>query len=186
MSALWSGRNGRERLLIVLCVAVCGVAAFLLLSPAVKQNKKLLPKAAARQKYESAVNQKLLMETETDRLKKEVERLTYTESPEEIVPKVIRNLQAKAKESGLHLREIKPLRARKAGGLLKVPMSVRFTAAEFGKSALAFLYHTEDPDSKIVIERLNVSAADPKSRTVDVEAQVALFTSGSGAADSSM
>jgi hypothetical protein len=36
----------------------------------------------------------------------------------------------------------------------------------------------EDPKGRLVVEKMNVAASDPKSRQVDVEVQVALFAAG--------
>ena len=148
----------------------------MMLIPTSGGNKKLLSTSAARQKYKKLVDQKGQYDQTIDRLKPAVTRMSYTERPEELVPKVIRDLQEYAKASGVHLREIKPLRAKRVATLMKVPMTVRFSTADFGKAATAFLYKTEDPSGKLVIEKLNVSTADQKTHTVDVEAQVALFT----------
>ena len=108
-----------------------------------------------------------------------IERAAYTEPPEELVPKVVRTLQSYAKDSGIHLREIKPLRTRRLGDLTKETMSVRFTS-DFGR-AVPFFYRVDDPQGKLIIEKFNVTAADPKSRSVDVEAQVALYTTAAAA-----
>jgi hypothetical protein len=65
-----------------------------------------------------------------------------------------------------------------------VTLTVRFTS-EFGR-VIPFVYHVEDPQGKLVVEKLNVSSPDPKSRQVDVEVQVALFTAaGSGTQEGS-
>jgi hypothetical protein len=53
-------------------------------------------------------------------------------------------------------------------------LSARFTS-EFGK-AVPFFYRIDDPSGKLVVEKFDVTCADPKSRTVDVEVQVALYT----------
>jgi hypothetical protein len=121
-----------------------------------------------------------LQRAEMDRLQPEIDRLTYKEAPEQIIPKVIRSLQETAKQAGIHIREVKPLRIRRLAGLTKVPLSVRFSC-DFSKT-VPFLYNTEDPATKLVIDRLNVTAPDAKSRMVDVEAHVAFFTTSTALA----
>src|SRR5262249_4428040 len=115
---------------------------------------------------------------ETARLKPALEKLVYKDSPEQVVPAVIKKLQTVAKESGIHLREIKPLRARNLATVIKVPMTVRFTG-QFGQS-VPFLYKVEDPAGKLVVEKFNVTVSDPKIKTVDVEVQIALYTQAAG------
>lgn len=173
-----AGRTLREKALLALCLLVVVVGLWIMLTSSGAGGRKLLPAAQARQKYEAAVKQRQAMREEMDRLQPELEKRVYTETPEQLIPKAIRTLQGYAKDSGIHLREIKPLRARRIAAVTKVPVSVRFTA-EFQKS-LPFLYHIEDPKGKFVVEKFNVSAADPKSKLVDIEAQVALFTRGGG------
>jgi hypothetical protein len=75
---------------------------------------------------------------------------------------------------------IKPLRSKKVAGVTKETLSVRFTS-EFGKT-VPFFYRVEDPAGRLVVEKFNLTASDPKSRTVDVDAQIALFTKSDAAA----
>lgn len=173
MSAFWARRNPRERFLIVLCALAVMVGVPLMLTPPDGAGKRLLPAAQARAKRERLEQEKAALEAETERLKPEIERMVYDKSPEEAIPQVVRTLQGYAKQSGLHLREIKPLRARQVGDVTRVPLSVRFTST-FNK-AVPFFYRVEDPKEKLVVEKFTVSA-DPKARTVDIDAQIALFT----------
>jgi hypothetical protein len=115
------------------------------------------------------------MQSEIDRLKPRIEKLVYKDTPEKVLPQVIRSLQAQAKKAGINLREIKPLRARRLSTVTKVPVTVRF-ASPFDQS-LPFIYAVEDPSGKMVVEKFSISSPDSKSKTVDVEIQLALFTS---------
>lgn len=174
MKAFWAQRNSREKLLIALmAVAVIIGVPMALISPE-KANGKLLSAANARQQYKKTETEMRVQDAETSRLKPALEKLVYKESPEQVVPAVIKSLQAVAKQSGIHLREIKPLRARRLATVTKVPMTVRFTS-QFGQS-IPFLYKVEDPIGKLVVEKLNVTVSDPKVKTVDVEVQIALYT----------
>lgn len=185
MKTLWQSRTPRERFLILGCVVVVAVAAWLVLAPAGGPGKQLLPAAEAKRRYDAALKQIGELTEEIDKLRPATDAMVYDKAPAEIVPEVVRPLQAHAKTAGLRLREIKPLRARQAGTLTRVPISVKFNTAQFSRQAVHFMYLVEDPAAKLVIEKFNVSAADPKSRMVEVEVQVALFTrSGGGTPES--
>ena len=175
MKRFWAQRNGREKFLIVACMLAVVIAVPMLLSPPPESGGKLLTAAKAQQEYDSKVRDKERMEAEVDRLKPKIEKLVYKEAPEKVLPRVIRSLQAQAKKAGIHLREIKPLRARKMITVTKVPVTVRF-ASRFDQS-LPFLYAVEDPNNKLVVEKFSISSPDSKSKTVDVEVQLALYTS---------
>jgi len=174
----WSKRNAREKFLLVVCALALVIGVPLLLIPSYSGNSKLPSAAEARLKYQSTVKQKDSMSAETDRVKPALDKAAYTDRPEQLLPQVIRSLQDTAKNSGVHLREIKPLRPRRIGTLTKVPLSVRFTGT-FTKT-IPFLYRIEDPSGRLVVEKFNVTTTDAKSRTVDVEVQVALYTQQAG------
>src|SRR5436190_1211847 len=58
--------------------------------------------------------------------------------------------------------------------VMKVPLTLRFSS-RFDQS-IPFLYNVEDPTGKLVVEKFNITMSDPKSKTVDVEVQIALYT----------
>jgi Tfp pilus assembly protein PilO len=174
MASFWAVRNSRERFLIVLALLAGIVGVPMMLISPEKAGGKLLPAAKARQEYKKNEAQMKTLQAETATLKPEIEKLVYKEAPEQVVPGVIKMLQTIAKQSGIHLREIKPLRARRLATVTKVPMTVRFTG-QFGQS-IPFLYKVEDPNGKLVVEKFNVTTSDPKVKTVDVEVQIALYT----------
>jgi type II secretory pathway component PulM len=176
MSLLWSQRTPGEKRLLILCLIIILVAVWLSLTPPAGAGKKLLSTADARQKYTEMIRQMQTLEDETGRLKPAIEKMTFQDRPEALLPKAIRTLQKHAKASGLHLREIKPLRARRLATVTRVPLSVRFTTTEFRKSVIPFLYRVEDPAGRMVVEKCSVTAADPKTRAIDVEVQIALYT----------
>lgn len=179
MNDFWAQRTAGEKRMLVLCAIVLVVAVPLLLMPPGGSKKALLPAPVARQQYEEKLKQKETLDAEMTQVQPKIGHAVYTEPPEQLVPKVVRTLQGYAKDSGIHLREIKPLRTRKLGDLTKETMSVRFTS-DFGKT-VPFFYRVDDPAGKLIIEKFNVTAADPKSRSVDVEAQVALYTTAAPA-----
>lgn len=176
MKQFWQQRNPRERILIVLCVVVVGVGLWMVATPPAQSRKPLLSSQQARLKNREAEKQKQKLAAEIAQIKPLIERSAYAEPPEMLVPRVIRTLQGYAKESSIHLREVKPLRTRRIGSVTRVPLSVRFSTAEWSRTAVAFLYRVEDPKGKLVVEKLNITSPDPKSRTVDVEVQITFFT----------
>jgi Tfp pilus assembly protein PilO len=174
MAVFWALRNSREKLLIILMTLAVIIGVPMMLFSPEKSNGKLLSAAKARQEYKKNETQMKTLDAETATLKPEIDKLIYTESAEEVIPGVIKSLQAAAKQSGIHLREIKPLRARRLSSVTKVPVTVRFTG-QFAQS-IPFLYRVEDPSGKLVVEKFNVTTSDPKVKTVDVEVQIALYT----------
>jgi hypothetical protein len=165
--------------MLVVCLIVLVVGVPLMLFPGGSSGKKLLTYAEARQQYEDKLKQKAQLEADNERIKPLMDQMVYAEAPEQLIPKVITTLQGYAKASGIHLREIKPLRSKKTAGVTKETLSVRFTS-DFGKT-VPFLYRVEDPAGKLVVEKFNLTASDPKSRAVDVDAQIALFTKADAA-----
>jgi len=178
MKALWAQRTPGERRLLLICAVVLIVAAWLVLTPSNKGGAELLPSAEAQRKAEEDAAKTAFYRAEKERLEPQIDKLAYDKPAAEVIPTVVRALQEMAKQSDVHLREIKPLRARRTGEMTRVPISVRFSTAAFSKSAVAFLYRLEDPGSRMVIDKFTITAPDPKTRIVDVEVQVALYTRG--------
>jgi hypothetical protein len=184
MKQFWAQRTASERRMLILCAVVVLACIPLVLSPSGGDNTKLLPAPEASLKLKDVKKDRSRLAAEVDKMKPEIENMVYKETPDQLIPQTIRTLQGYAKQSGLHIREIKPLRMRRMTTVTKVPMSVRFTTGDFAKTAVPFLYRVEDPATKMVIEKFNVTSADPKTRTVDVEAQIALYTRATGGAES--
>lgn len=180
MNSFWAQRTPGERRMLVIGLIVVAICVPLVLFPGGASGKKLLSAREARQQYESKLKEKAQLESDNERIKPLMDQMVYTEAPEALIPKVITTLQGYAKDSGIHLREIKPLRSKKVAGVTKETLSVRFTS-EFGKT-VPFFYRVEDPAGRLVVEKFNLTASDPKSRTVDVDAQIALFTKSDAAA----
>jgi hypothetical protein len=176
MSGFWAQRSPSERRMMILGLLVIVIGVPLALFPGGATGKKLLSANDARLQYEKKLKQKAELESNMERVQPLMDQMVYSEAPEKLIPKVILTLQRYAKDSGIHLREIKPLRSKKVANLTKETLSVRFTS-EFGKS-VPFFYRVEDPEGKLVVEKFNLTASDPKSRTVDVDAQIAAYTQG--------
>jgi len=174
MSEFWARRNPRERVLIVLCIVAVIVGIPAMLQPTGTRTGKLLPAAEARRKYDAALKQKLALEDDTKDLQARLAAMTYAEAPQTLTPKLVQQLQEQARTSGIHLREIKPLRVHTEASVTKVPISVRFTAPF--ALAVPYIYRIENPKGKLVAEKATVVTPDPKARVVDVELQVACYT----------
>src|SRR5688572_5837627 len=103
----WQQRTPSERRMLLLCLVVVVIGGWMLMTPTEGSTKKLLTTAEASQKYEKAFAEKNRKEAEIERLSPEITRLTYKEAPEQIIPRVIKDLQETARGSGIHIREIK-------------------------------------------------------------------------------
>ena len=175
-----AARSKREKLMILLGVPIVFIVlAWNILSPAGGQTaqKGLLSTDAARKKLTEATRENTRMRAEQDKMDPDIEKMSYTIPAEQLVPRLIRNLQTIADKSGVHLREIKPIRGKKlkSNAGVRVPVEVRFKAA-FQPDAIRFLYHVEQADSRMVVDKINISSADPRFKTVEVSATITVFT----------
>ena len=178
---LWNARTPRERVLIVLGLVVILVAVYMILVPVEQGPGGQLPAAVARQRYIQELKKKEAADKQIAQLSPKLDTITYQQTSEKVIPEVLKTLQAHASKAGIHLREVKPLRPRQMNDVTKVTLTVRFSGVF--SQVIPFVYFIEDPKGKLCVEKLNVSAPDPKSSQVDVELQVALFTvekSGAG------
>lgn len=173
-------RNKRERLLLILGIPlVLVVLAWNFLSPPTTQATQngLLSKEDADKKLTAAQHENITMHAEQDKMDPDIEKMSYHIPAEQLVPRLIRNLQTLADKSGVHLREIKPIRGKKlkSNAGVRVPVEVRFKAA-FQPDAMRFLYHVEESDSRMVVDKINITSADPRFKTVEISATITVFT----------
>jgi len=177
-----------ERTYVLVAIVLCVPAiAYQLFSPKSSGGK------SAVLTVEDANKQKRLTMSKMEQLNTEVaaleaanERMTYNMTPEEIVPRVLRQLQQIAQNSKVRLREVKPLRPieLKSGQGQKVPLEIRFRAA-FQPNAMQFLYAVEDSKYKMVLDKINISSAENRLKAVDMTATITVFTRAAYAANSS-
>ena len=173
--------NDREKRLVVVggvVVVAILVGNFLIPQPSAgAKEKKLLSKAEAEKQTEVQTRAYKRIQEEEGTMEVRVQKSVYTLSSEELVPRVLRDLQTIATKSGIHLREVRPLRpkALTSGQGTKVPLEVRFRAP-FQSSVVRFLYDVESPDGKMVVDKMTVTSADAKSKAVEVSAQITVFT----------
>ncbi|MCX6359113.1 MAG: type 4a pilus biogenesis protein PilO [Armatimonadetes bacterium] len=168
-----NSRPVRERVVIGIGAVVIIAALWLSLAPT-SGNRNQLPAAEARRQTRRTATELDQIRAETDRMTPALKGMVYDGAAEKVMPQVVNDVQALASRSGLHLRELKPLRQKKQGDIARQTLTVRFSS-DFGQT-IPFLYKLEDPTGKLVIDKLNVASADPKSRSVDVEVQLAFFT----------
>ncbi len=163
----------------ILAALIVGVAAIWSMSPSStpKGATKLLPLEEALGKTAAARRSSKKMEEDSKGIGPRVEKLAYIESAEELTPMIIEELQKIADKSGVHIREIKPLKAKLIanGTGTRVPIEVRFRS-NFQPNVVQFLYEVEDPAGKMVVEKINITSADSKFKTVEVSAQITVFT----------
>ena len=171
--------SSRERVLLVICVVfVVGVLFWSLTSGGKSAgSRSLLSYEDAEQKRVAARKALGKMEADQKASTPRVAKMTYDLPPDQLIPRVIRDLQTIAGKSNVHLREVKPLRVRAlpSGGGTRIPMEVRFRAS-FQPDIVRFLYYVEDPARKMVVEKLSMTSADVRTKNVDVSAQVTVFT----------
>ncbi len=178
-----------EQRLVGLMVVVCVPAiAYLLFSPKSGTTGKqaLLTVIDADKKKQLMMGKLEQANTEVTALEAANERLTYDLTPEEIVPRVLRQLQQIALDSKVRLREVKPLRPveLKSGQGQKVPLEVRFRAP-FQPNAMQFLYAVEDAKYKMVLDKINIASAENRLKAVDMTATITVFTRAAYVANSS-
>lgn len=174
-------RNKRERLLLIVGIPlVLIVLAWNFLSPPPGQTVQggSLSTEEAVKKLAEAQQNNVKMHTDQDKMDPAIEKMSYQIPAEQLMPRLIRNLQTLADKSGVHLREIKPIRAKKlkSGAGVRVPVEVRFKAT-FQPDAVRFLYHVEELDSRMVVDKINITSADPRFKTVEISATITVFTS---------
>lgn len=187
-------RSKRERNLLILCVVVVVVALASVLSPSSKSTVHhgvLSADAANAQYHTKAVTYKNLT-AQLDAIDPRIQKMTFTQPPDTVSALVTQDLQQVAARAGIHLREIKPLRAIKTttGLVVRVPLEVRFRAP-FQPDVVRFLYYLEDPAGKMVVDKIDITSGDSKLKTVEVSARISVFTqsvtgvNGTGEGDTS-
>lgn len=203
--------NKREQVLVGSCVVVLAGTAWFVLAPsgaASKTNLVPLDKARAATAT-SKINVRKLREEQVQ-IEPRVQARAYNKPADQLVPIVVGGLQSAAEKAGIHLREVRPLRAKivtdemdpkavttkstrssrsstAAHEVLgaRVPVEVRFKAP-FQPNVVKFLYDLENPAGRMVIDKISITSADAKFRTVEVSAQITVFTrstSGSAGGD---
>ncbi|GEM_PF-1315425 len=173
-------RSKREKLIMTVGVPlVLAVVAWNFLSPPAGQAaaKGEMSTEDAKAKLKDAQREMSKMRTDTDTMDPSIDKMSYKIPAEQLVPRMIRDLQKIADSSGIHLREIKPIRGKKlkSNAGVRVPVEVRFKAT-FQPDAIRFLYHVEEADSRMVVDKINISSADPRFKTVEVSATITVFT----------
>lgn len=173
-------KTKRERKLVIIASAAMTI---LLIWNFMNPPGKSAHKTAIISLEEANLKKKAALKTlenisrDQDKLVPQISKMAYDLPPDQLEPRVIRDIQAIALKSNIHIREIKPIKARKLtdGSGSKVPMEVRFRAA-FQPNVMKFLYLAEDPTGKMVVDKLSLNSADSRFRTVEVSAQIAVFT----------
>jgi|SRR5579872_1241221 len=190
----------RERVMVIGCVVVVAASLWFALSGnGAPRKTNLVPyDKALQQTAASKLNVRRLEQDEAV-LKPRVASRSYNQPAEALVPIVVANLQTAADRAGIHLREVRPLRpktvtdeqdpaaapksatARVSRNTThdvlgaRVPVEVRFKAP-FQPNVVKFLYELEDPAGRLVIDKISITSADARFKTVEVSAQITVFT----------
>lgn len=195
----------REQVMVGACVVVIGGSLWFALSPSGTSSKtNLITLDQARAKTTESLSNVRRLRTEQTALEPTVKSRAYSDPANQLVPLVIGSLQSAAERAGIHLREVRPLRpklvtdegdpvtaARTTTGAssrsvnaahevlgARVPVEVRFRA-QFQPNVVRFLYDLENPSGRMVIDKISITSADARFRTVEVSAQISVFTRSS-------
>ena len=176
----------RESTMVVTCMIFVTGALVFALQPtggARSGSAALLPVDVAQSRRVTALRTLKQMNEDQSTMEPRIQAASYDLSPEELEPRVVRELQRIAVKSGVHLKEIKPIRAHplKDAAAIQVATEIRFHAP-FQPDVVKFLYMVEDPAGRMTLDRLNVTTADPRSRSVDVTAMISVYTRARAAA----
>lgn len=168
----------RDRSLVVVMLIVVILAVILKLAPSGSvANGPMLSLAEATTKNNKTRLALKAMQADQALMVPQIKRLTYTMPPEQLTAYVTEDLYALADRAGVHIREIKPLRAKALsdGSVTRVPLEVRFRAP-FQPNVMRFLYFAEDPTKKMVVDKISINSTDTLLKSVDVSAQITVFT----------
>ena len=171
----------RERNLFILAgVVAVGAALFSILNPSGASTARkgvLISAEAAEAKREVSLKELKQINLSSGTIEPNIEKMAFNRPAEELIPRVVRDLQRIARQSNIRLQEVKPQRSRplSSGQGEKVPIDIRFRAP-FQPNVTRFLYFVEAPEGKMAIEKFNITTGDAKTRSVDVSAQIVVFT----------
>ena len=199
----------REQVLVGFCVVVVAASVWFALAPASSGTKaNLVSLNEARRKTLESRNNAKKLQADKLAIEPQVKARAYDKPADQVVPIIVGNLQSAADRAGIHLREVRPLRskivtdemdpkvvAKTTSGRsarasstthevlgARVPIEVRFKAP-FQPNVMRFLYDLENPAGRMVVDKISITSADAKFRTVEVSAQITVFTrSSSGTA----
>ena len=194
----------REQLLLGVGAIVVAVSLWLALSPpggAGKTNLATLEQA--RLKTSNSHENVRKLRAEQVAVEPRVKARAYNKAADQLVPVVVGALQSAADRAGIHLREVRPLkpkivtdesdpkavqaasaRSSRSANVThevlgaRVPVEVRFRAP-FQPNVVRFLYDLENPSGRMVIDKISITSADARFRTVEVSAQITVFTRSS-------
>jgi hypothetical protein len=172
--------NPRERaMLLIGAVIVVGALAWNALNPPATagQKGKILTAEEAERKKSDSLKEIKRMVQEQEAIQPQIARLAYKRPPDELVPRLIRDLQRLAKQANVRLMEIKPQRSRPLAGskMEKVSIDIRLRAP-FQPNVMHFFYLAEAPEGRMTVEKFNIASADSRLKSVDVSAQITVFT----------
>lgn len=168
-----------QMMLVVLVVFLVTVFVWLRQTP--PHNTGLtgpvLPLEEAESKRAVALKTIKQMSDDQDTINPRIASNAYDMSAEELQPRIVQDLQRLATRAGFHIRQIKSLHPHvlSSGQAVRVPLEVRFRA-DFQPNIVKFLYFVEDPAGKMVVDKVNLTGSDSKFKTVDVSAQISVFT----------
>ncbi|HEV2474658.1 MAG TPA: hypothetical protein VGS41_18425 [Chthonomonadales bacterium] len=171
----------------ILIVFVIAVAVWLKLTPARSTAGKaaLLSVSDAVHKQEVERREMSRLQTEIGEMNPKVAAMSDQDDPESLTPRAVSKLEEVARRAGVHLEEIRPGKPQllPSGAGERISLDIKFEA-RFQPECIAFLYYVEEPAGRMVVDRLSLTSADARQKTVQVAARISTFTrSKSGSAD---
>lgn len=173
-------RTKRERTLLLIAIIVVPIILivnFLTPSGHTVGTRSLLPLEQANSKQEVQTRTMARWREEEKEMQPQIAHMSYDLPADQVVPQMVDALQHIAARSGVHLGEIKPGKPGllPSGSGVQVPVEVRFRAP-LQPNTVRFLYEIEDPASKLVVEKMDITSGDAKFQTVEALAQISVFT----------
>ena len=170
----------RERNLVIVCAVFLIAVVIFVMSPSGKAlpKHKLLPTDRAETEWRKAAKTYQTVGASMGSIQPRVSKMTYSESPDTVAALATQELQDIAARSHIHLREVKPqLRVgkMKSSQIGRVSLDVRFRAP-FQPDVVRFLYYIEDPTGRMVVDKVDITSADSRFKSVEVTARVSVFT----------
>lgn len=173
--------NSRERMFVLIGGLIVVVTLlFNVLNPpkANGQKSPLLSAEEAKHRKETALTELKTTIKEQERLQEHIVSLVSKRAPDEVIPRLIRDLQRIAKQANVHLTETKAQqrpRTLSTSHLEKVSVEIRLRAP-FQPNVMQFFYLLEAPEGKMVIDNFRINQAEARLKTVDVSATISVYT----------
>jgi len=166
--------SSRERLLIVVAVAIAVFIVIDVLTSSGTPGSRAL--AEARRKQTHAQRDLAALHREIDDLQGRIGKRLTSGAPQAVVQDMVVSAQAAAGAAGLKLDDVKPSEPDELSGMRRVPVHVRLSA-RFPEAA-RFLYELERRNAGYEVSQVQLVAKDPQSDRLDLEVSLVAYVTG--------